>query len=100
MNEPVNFASGDMFDGCAINNFNNPPYIPSKGNKDLKKNRKYLICTQGCLAYETGLHNYFLDVQNRILSDGTLCPDHTDSLSIHYNTHNLYGWFQSQATKT
>jgi alpha-glucosidase (family GH31 glycosyl hydrolase) len=68
MNEPVNFASGDLFEGCEINNLNTPPYIPH--------------------------------IQNRILWDGTLCPDSVDSISTHYNTHSMYGWFEAIATKT
>jgi len=30
MNEPANFVQGDEDDGCARNQWNNPPYIPSK----------------------------------------------------------------------
>jgi len=38
-------------------------------------------------------------IRNRLLSDGTLCPDHVDSLSSQYDTHSMYGWFQAQATR-
>jgi hypothetical protein len=30
MNEPANFVAGDLYEGCATNEWNNPPYLPSK----------------------------------------------------------------------
>jgi alpha-glucosidase len=33
-----------------------------------------------------------------ILYDGTLCMDNVESAGTHYNTHSMFGWFQSEPT--
>ncbi len=32
------------------------------------------------------------------MADKTLCGDHVQYAGIHYDTHNLYGWFESEVT--
>jgi len=66
MNEPANFVTGDMDEGCPSNNLNNPPYVPA--------------------------------IVDRYLGSKTICPAHVDSVSTHYNTHSMYGWFESEPT--
>jgi len=38
----------------------------------------------------------------RVASDNlyfkTICPDHEDSVGKHYDTHSLFGWFESEPT--
>ena len=70
MNEPSNFYPGDLYEGCAGNNVNFPPYVPgireaSSGNG---------------------------------LADKSLCGDSLHHLGRHYDVHNMFGWSQSQPT--
>jgi len=69
MNEPANFVDGDLELGCDTNStLNVPPFFPKSIRGD------------------------------GTLYDETLCPDHVDSVGQHYNTHTLYGWFESEPT--
>lgn len=70
MNEPSNFAIGDLKQGCANNKINFPPYTP-----------------------HIGPQNQFFQ-----LSDKTVCADAVHALGLHYDVHNLYGWSQSRPT--
>ncbi|NWX52046.1 MGA protein, partial [Steatornis caripensis] len=78
MNKPSNFLRG-QYPGCAINDINNPPYIPSK----------YIIL-QPFVS--------FSGISDRSLAQKTLCPDSKTYLGEHYNTHSLFGWSQTAPT--
>ena len=64
MNEPANFVTGDMDEGCPSNRWNNPPYVPA--------------------------------IADRYLAAKTICPAHIEAAGRHYDTHNMYGWFESE----
>jgi len=70
MNEPSNFVTGDMYQGCESKNVNYPPYMPS----------------------------IRLDNADHGLADKSLCGDSVHHLGLHYDVHNLFGWSQSQPT--
>lgn len=41
---------------------------------------------------------YFVEIADNYLASKTICPAHVESLSRHYDTHNMYGWFESEPT--
>ncbi|OXA46849.1 Maltase-glucoamylase, intestinal [Folsomia candida] len=55
---------------------------------------------EGCPSNSINQPPYLRRVRQDSLYDHTLCPDHIDSAGIHYNTHNLYGWSESEPTAT
>ncbi|QQP39307.1 Sucraseisomaltase_ intestinallike [Caligus rogercresseyi] len=71
MNEPSNFADGDVDKGCAANALNNPPYLPRnlQGSKIAAKT----ICSD---------HTQVLD----------------EKVVPHYDLHSLYGLSEARAT--
>jgi alpha-glucosidase (family GH31 glycosyl hydrolase) len=71
MNEPSNFLEGSEF-GCNNNTLNEPPYNP----------RIYI---------EPGS-------PSTILYSKTACMDTKHFEGLHYNVHNLYGYFMSRVT--
>ena len=70
MNEPSNFVTGDLNDGCDSRSINYPPYLPS----------------------------IRLDDHNHGLADKSLCGDAQHYLGPHYDVHNMFGWSQSRPT--
>ena len=70
MNEPSNFVSGDMQEGCASTSVNFPPYLPA-------------------IRVDEASHG---------LADKSLCGDAQHSLGQHYDVHNMFGWAQSAST--
>ena len=84
MNEPSNFVDGSQ-DGCTTNNLDNPPFTPRM-----------------CFSfYKYSLRTYTLkliDVLGGNLTANTLCPSAQQYLSQHYNLHNMFGYFESQAS--
>lgn len=55
---------------------------------------------EGCANNKWNYPPYKPGDITRELAFKTICPDHVDSVSIHYNTHSLYGWFESEPTLT
>jgi len=53
---------------------------------------------EGCTQSALNNPPYVAGIYGGSLSDKTLCPDHRDSVSTQYNTHSLFGWFQSEPT--
>lgn len=89
MNEPANFVTGDINEGCPSNKWNNPPYVPSNWDICLG-----LVLVALMLTFLT----YFVEIADNYLASKTICPAHVESLSRHYDTHNMYGWFESEPT--
>lgn len=53
---------------------------------------------EGCAANRWNYPPFKPGFSTQNLAEKTICPDHVDNVSIHYNTHSLYGWFESKPT--
>jgi len=53
---------------------------------------------QGCATNSINNPPYLPRVRGGALHEATICADAVDSYSTHYNTHSLYGWFESEPT--
>lgn len=55
---------------------------------------------RGCAVNSINNPPYLPRVRGDSLQELTICPDSVDSYGSHYNTHSLYGWFESEPTYT
>jgi len=83
MNEPSSFIDGSS-DGCTTNSLDNPPFVPGMLLFRIYKNMKLLF--------------FLLDVLGGSLSSKTLCPSAQQYLSLHYNLHSMFGYFEAKAS--
>jgi lysosomal alpha-glucosidase len=80
MNEPSNFVDGSV-SGCTSSSLDNPPFTP-RMFPNVEENLLFL----------------FLDVLGGSLASKTLCPSARQYISNHYNLHNMFGYFEAQAS--
>ena len=52
----------------------------------------------GCSANNLNYPPYKTRAAGDELADKTLCGDHVHHMGTHYDTHNLFGWTQSEPT--
>ncbi|CAG7824753.1 unnamed protein product, partial [Allacma fusca] len=53
---------------------------------------------RGCQSNKFNNPPYVPKIRGNYLPTMTLCMDVEDSISNHYNTHPLYGWWESEPT--
>ncbi|XP_065576327.1 sucrase-isomaltase, intestinal-like [Artemia franciscana] len=54
----------------------------------------------GCSENSINFPPYKPRTYGYTLDDKTVCPDHVQYAGLHYDAHNLYGWYQSEPTIT
>lgn len=52
----------------------------------------------GCAGNNINYPPYKTRAWGDELADKTICGDHVQDFGLHYDTHNLYGWSESDAT--